>query len=251
MCYGKAGLDCLLQLLNEPEVSADKILVVTYDDPTNSMLLDYIRKAEIKYTYFSKDKTCDDIMNGFKPDFLFSIYFRDIVKPDILSLVRYSSVNLHPSLLPNYRGCFSVPWCIINGEKETGISYHYMDNNIDTGPIILQEKTNIFESETAFSLYHRLVALGTRHFSSMFDLVVRKNMSGIIQQNKGSIYYRKVPFGGEISLGWGKERIYNFIRALYFPPYDGAKIIYNGKDYIFSSCEEFDRFCCAYKISLN
>ena len=73
------------------------------------------------------------------PDLIFSAYYRDIVKQEILDIPRCGAVNLHGSLLPKYRGRVPINWAIINGETETGVTLHYMTAKADAGDIIDQE----------------------------------------------------------------------------------------------------------------
>ena len=72
------------------------------------------------------------------------------------------TINLHASLLPNYRGAAPINWAIINGEKETGVSTFFIEKEIDTGKIIQQEKVAIGENETVGELYARLMHLGAK-----------------------------------------------------------------------------------------
>ncbi len=250
-CYGKAGLDCLYELLNQKECAPGDILAVTYDDESNGTLLEHLRALGIRYkTGPINSAEVVEAIKGFSPDFLFSIYFRDIIGVEVLGLVRSASVNLHPSLLPDYKGCFSAPWAIINGEKRTGITYHIMAAGVDTGDILVQREISIGEEETAFSLYHRLVALGGRTFGEMFDLVARRGYRGSAQPPGGRRYRRGVPHEGFFKLEDGKDRIYRFIRAMYFPPHGGAKLAYNGAVHEFRTPIEFDAFCRENEIAL-
>ena len=86
--------------------------------------------------------------------------------PEVVwKMPEYGTFNLHASLLPNYRGAAPINWAIINGETETGVSTFFIDEKIDTGAMILQNKVNITENETAGSLHDKLMHLGS-------DLVV-------------------------------------------------------------------------------
>lgn len=79
---------------------------------------------------------------------------------EVWALPRYGTFNLHASLLPDYRGAAPINWAIINGETETGVTTFFIDEQIDTGHIILQERTAIGPRETAGDLHDRLMALG-------------------------------------------------------------------------------------------
>lgn len=250
-CYGKAGLDCLYQLLNQKECGAKNMLAITYNNPENRILIEHLEALGIPYTTDSiKEERVVKWIREFLPDYLFSIYFRDIIKKEILRAVKKTAVNLHPSLLPDYKGCFSAPWAIINGEKKTGITYHVIHESVDTGEILVQKELEIKDNETAFSLYHRLIALGTEVFPEMFDLVVRKGYKGIPQQPGGRLYKRGVPNSGFFTFEDGREKIHRFIRAMYFPPYAGAKLLYGDEVLEFKTVEEFDTFCAKKGISV-
>jgi methionyl-tRNA formyltransferase len=201
-CYGKAGLDCLYQLLNQEECAPGDLFVITYSNQLNRILLEHLNALHINYSTDSiTDESLVARIMDFSPDYMFSIYFKDIIKKNVLVSIKKAAVNLHPSLLPDYRGCFSVPWAIINGEK-------------------------IHANDTAFSLYHRLIALGVENFAVMFQLLVRNDFKGVTQNPGGRFYRRNLPFGGYISLDMGKQKIHKVIRALYFPHFAGAQIKY-------------------------
>ena len=106
--------------------------------------------------------------------------------------------NLHPSLLPKYRGCFSAPWAIINGESKSGITYHHMNGKFDDDNIILQETIDISDEETGYSLFQKLLHLGVSRFEKSFDLVVREKYKGSPQIGEPSYFPRKVPYDGYI-----------------------------------------------------
>lgn len=85
----------------------------------------------------------------FVPDVICSIYYRYIIGNDVIETVDGRIFNLHPALLPKYRGCSSLTWAMINGEKECGYTYHYINKTCDIGDIIFQNKITIEEFEKA------------------------------------------------------------------------------------------------------
>ncbi|APD89136.1 formyl transferase [Alteromonas mediterranea] len=163
----------------------------------------------------------------FIPDFIISVYYRNLIKPDVLKTSRYKPINLHPSLLPKYRGCSSLTWAIINNESEVGFSYHYIDKGIDTGNIILQQSLPIFDWDTQETLYYRVMFEGVKALPEAIELT-RSGIPGRPQLSAGSYYARGCPYGGEIQHNWSEAQVQRFIRAMTFPPYPPAK--FNGKD---------------------
>lgn len=142
--------------------------------------------------------------------------------------------NLHASLLPNYRGAAPINWAIINGEKETGVTTFFIDDKIDTGVIILQEKTPITEDDTAGSLHDTLMKVGA-------DLV----LSTVRQIGEGNIQTQKQPDSNELKsaykifkdtceVDWKKpiNDVYNHIRGLSPYPASWTTLII-GDDSIF------------------
>jgi len=97
----------------------------------------------------------EEKLKALDPDLFVVVAFR-ILPKSILEIPRIGSVNLHASLLPKYRGAAPIHWAIINGEEETGCTVFFLDEKVDTGNIITQEKISIFENETTGELYERL-----------------------------------------------------------------------------------------------
>jgi len=101
-------------------------------------------------------------LSSWKPDLIAVTAFGRILHAPILQLPPMGCVNVHGSLLPKYRGAAPVQWAVINGETETGITTMLMDEGMDTGPMLLQEKLAILPDDTAGTLAPRLAELGGR-----------------------------------------------------------------------------------------
>jgi methionyl-tRNA formyltransferase len=95
-----------------------------------------------------------------KPDFFCVADYGKILPGELLSIPRFFTLGVHPSLLPNYRGAAPINWALINGEKETGITVFKINEHIDAGDIILQKKITIAESDDILSLTDKLAHLG-------------------------------------------------------------------------------------------
>lgn len=101
-----------------------------------------------------------ETLKQWDPDLIAVTAFGRILPKEILNLPRFRCVNVHASLLPRYRGAAPIQWAIINGEEETGITIMLMDEGMDTGPILNQEKVPIFPEEVAGELSVRLAQIG-------------------------------------------------------------------------------------------
>ncbi len=95
-----------------------------------------------------------------RPDLFVVVAFGHILPKRLLELPRIGPINIHASLLPKYRGSAPIQWAVINGEKESGVTTMFMDEGMDTGDILLSEKTEITADDTSASLHDRLAVLG-------------------------------------------------------------------------------------------
>lgn len=94
------------------------------------------------------------------PKLICVVAYGKILPKEILDIPKFGCINLHASLLPKYRGAAPIQWAILNGDKMTGVSTMYMNEKMDEGDIIFQEKTEIGEYETTGELWDRLKAIG-------------------------------------------------------------------------------------------
>jgi len=99
-------------------------------------------------------------LSSYEPDIIALTAYGNILPANIINLPRLGTINVHGSLLPKYRGAAPIQWAIINGELETGITIMQMDEGVDTGDILLQEKMSIRPDDTAGTLAARLGELG-------------------------------------------------------------------------------------------
>ena len=88
-------------------------------------------------------------MRALQPDFLFSFYYRKMLKPGLLETPGHGALNMHGSLLPRYRGRAPVNWAVLRGERETGASLHYMELKPDAGDLVDQQAVPILRDDTA------------------------------------------------------------------------------------------------------
>ena len=164
---------------------------------------------------------------GLQPDVILSLYYRKILPPSVLALPRLGCVNIHPSLLPEYRGPTPTAWAILNGETRFGITIHLMDKGVDTGDILVREEYDIQPDETGYELHTRAMSLGLGLLKTRLRDIVEQRMTPIPQKGTGS-YYGRLP--AEAIINWQLEaaRIQNMVRV-YAEPYDRARTELEGK----------------------
>lgn len=214
--YNWAGCKALELLLERNY----EVFVYTHQSPWYvNNLIEFCNYKKVK---FSTDKITINNL-PFLPNVITSVYYRYLFDQDIINVVNKKIFNLHPSLLPEYKGCSSLTWAIINGESHCGFTYHYIQKEVDKGNIIFQRKEKIYEFDTQQSLYSRIMFKSLEHFNEVLDMVIAGN-PGKEQPSKGSFYKRGCPHNGKLSRKWDIDKQKRFIKAMINPPLDPAKL---------------------------
>ena len=170
-----------------------------------------------------------EAVNEIAPDLILSIYFRNMFPPELLSIPGLGAMNLHGSFLPKFRGRVSINWAIIEGEAETGITLHYMDEKPDHGAIIGQKRVKIEIDDTAKSLHRKMAREAYSLIAESLPLIeAGKNPRTPQDHSKSTYYGARGPEDGRIDWGAPAIRVYNLIRAV-TDPYPGAFTEFRGK----------------------
>ncbi len=162
------------------------------------------------------------------PELLLVGGFSIILKPPILNLPSIGCVNTHSSLLPRHRGPNPFTAAILAGDEETGVTFHVMDEGIDTGAILEQHRLPIREDDTAGALYKRAAALAGDHIVALLDRIETEGrLAGEPQPTEGATY-EKLPKPEDTFLDWIEpaEQLHRKVRALY--PLMRAKFLFRG-----------------------
>lgn len=195
--------------------------VFVYTHKTENYIADLEGLCIRKKVEYSLDKI--QIHNlPFIPDMICSIYYRWIIGKDVIDIVKGKIFNLHPALLPKYRGCSSLTWAMINGENECGFTYHYIDQGCDTGNIIIQKTVKIEDFDTQLTLYNRVMFESMSYFLEAVSLV-EQGYAGQVQTGSPTQYKRGCPMEGRISDLMDEEMKERFVRAMCYPPYPAAR----------------------------
>lgn len=235
------GCFCLKELINRRENIVG--VIARHDDPAPGVWYGSVSKiAEEKDLRVFKPKDIND--HGFakeiknlRPDMLFVVFYPQILKKHFIDIPPRGCINLHFAPLPKYRGCMPGAWAIIEGQKEFGVTMHYIDEGVDSGDIIAQEMFKIEEDDTGYSLYKRCESIGEKLFKRTFPLI-KAQKAGRMSQDKSKVIYHKRGLPNQRYIDWGNSsrNIYNFIRALTFPVFPGPRTTLNGKEIIVKKC---------------
>lgn len=163
-----------------------------------------------------------ETLQGIRPDVIVVWSFPMILPPAVINTPRLGCVNLHGGLLPQYRGRNVMQWAIINGENETGVALHYMNEAIDAGPIIDQKKFPIHWEDDAKSVREKLKDAGLLLLAQWWAAIKAGTAPRKPQDEAKAKYYpRRRPDDGLIDWSSSSTSIYNLVRAL-VSPWPGA-----------------------------
>ena len=169
-----------------------------------------------------------DVVISLKPDLFVVVAFGLIIPGKVLNAARWGGINIHASLLPKYRGSAPIQWAIINNEKKTGLTTMFMDEGMDTGPILMQQELDILEGETAGRLHDRLSFLAPGLLIKTLEGLAQGTIEGKEQDESLASYTSKLKKEqGLINWSWPAERICGLIRGL--DPWPGAYTCYKEK----------------------
>jgi methionyl-tRNA formyltransferase len=164
-----------------------------------------ITAQKYKIPILQPDKILDSKFDiqGSKPDLIIVAAYGQILPKEILEIPKKGSLNIHPSLLPKYRGASPIQYVILNGDKKTGVTIILMDEKMDHGPILNQRALEIEEDETSATLYYKLANLG----ASLFMETIPKWMQGMIKphpQDDAQATYTKILTREDGKINWKK-----------------------------------------------
>lgn len=160
------------------------------------------------------DTECINKLKELKPDFIVVIAFGQLLTKEVLDIPKYGCINLHGSILPMYRGAAPIQWSVIKGEKVSGNTTMLMDEGIDTGDILLQDKVEITEKMTAGELYDILKERGSKLLIETLEGYSKGKIKRIKQS--GDTFYAKMLNKNIAKINWDDHatNINNLIRGL-------------------------------------
>ena len=214
------------------------VAVVTQPDKPVGRHQDTLQPSQVKQYAISKglpilqpekmkDPVFIEALRSFNADIQVVVAFRML--PEIVwDMPRFGTFNVHAALLPQYRGAAPINWAVINGETKTGVTTFFLDHNIDTGRIILQETFEIKDDYNVEDVYNGLMSLGAKAALKTLDMITagHGNVETLEQDcliNDESVLHSAPKiFKETCQINWNNtcKQIYDFIRGL--SPYPGA-----------------------------
>lgn len=232
---------CLEEILkNNGKISG---IISSYNSGINS---DYSDLSDIAQKYnipflLTEDINSNDTEEWIidkKPDIIFCFGWSRLIKKRLLNLPPMGILGVHPALLPANRGRHPIIWAIALGLKKSGLTFFFMDEGADSGPILSQKEFEISETENASDVYEKIKTLASIQIKEFLPLLERNTYEVFAQDNSKSNYLRKRTVkDGIIDWRMPSRGILNLVRALY-KPYPGAEIKIKDKTYKIWKAEE-------------
>lgn len=224
--YHNVGVRCLAVLLAH---GVEVVRVITHqDNPNEEIWFDSVAALAARYDIpVSMPEDANDPalvaeLTALKPDFLFSFYYRQMLKSPLLALPRQGAYNMHGSLLPKYRGRVPVNWAIIHGECETGATLHQMLEKPDAGGIVAQQAVPILPDDTAGEVFSKVTLAAELALDrALPDLLAGRITPQAQNLAAGSYFSGRRAEDGRIDWRQPAAIVHNLIRAV-APPYPGA-----------------------------
>ena len=164
-----------------------------------------------------------------RPDFLFSFYYRRMLKPHLLRLAPRGAYNMHGSLLPKYRGRVPVNWAVIRGERETGATLHQMVEQADAGAIVAQHSVPILPNDTAVVVFNKVTVAAEIALDAVLPSLLAGSAGHTPQDlSRGSYFGARKPEDGRIDWNDTARAVHDLVRGV-APPYPGAFTSIAGK----------------------
>jgi methionyl-tRNA formyltransferase len=230
--YSEVGFRCLRVLLDQGVTIP--LLFTHADDPGENRwwgsVQDLAREAGLRVETPADPNTPQWIAAGEAAgaDFLFSFYYRYMLKPAWLGVARRGALNMHGSLLPRYRGRAPVHWAILNGATETGASLHYMVEKPDAGALVDQQAVPILADDNALAVSLKVAAAAQVVLArSLPRLIDGSAVARPLDLAAGSYFGRRTPEDGRIDWRGGARAVHDLVRAV-APPFPGAFTEVNG-----------------------
>lgn len=231
--YHDVGVNCLKALIS---AGIEVDLVITHqDDPHENIWFGSVAKLCVEKNIPYITPRADELtglipkLQSLAPDYLFSFYYRHMIPAQILACAKIAALNMHGSLLPNFRGRAPVNWAILHGVSETGATLHIMEVKPDAGDIVGQAAVSIGPDETATEVFGKVSTAAVEVINQVLPSLVKGNVPRKPNElEKGSYFGGRKPADGQIQWKQTALQVHNLVRAV-APPYPGAFTEHQGQ----------------------
>jgi methionyl-tRNA formyltransferase len=231
--YHDVGVRCLKVLLSgQVEIP---LVVTVPDDPAETRWYQSVAATAADYGLHclapesANTPELERRVEALQPDFLFSFYYRSLLNERLLASAGRGALNMHGSLLPRYRGRAPINWAILHGERETGVTLHYMVPRADAGDIVDSQAVPILIDDDAREVFTKVTVAA--------ELVLARSLPGLLDGTAprrpqplvpGEYFGRRTAADGRIDWRADARAIHDLVRAV-APPFPGAFALVDGE----------------------
>ncbi len=224
----------------------DVSVVFSYDDSKKMNFSDFSNFDDITKKYSLKHVKVNnindieniEILNQIQPDLILVMGWSQLLKNDILSIPKLGVIGSHPTELPKYRGRAPIPWSILKDLKQSALTFFFIEESVDDGDILDQQKFLIDDNDDATSIYNKVIVLGKQMIISTLHSIKDGNAKRIKQDPTLFIenWPKRTPEHGKINWDSTSDEVLKLIRATTYP-YPGAFTFYNHQKVIIWKAE--------------
>ena len=214
----EAGQDEVVGVVSQPDRPAGRKRVLT-----PCPLRAFADQQQLNVLTPEKVGSPDSVqaLSKLKPDLFIVVAYGQYIPTRVIELAPFEAINVHPSLLPKYRGSAPIQWAILNGDKQTGVSIIYLAKKMDAGDILRQEIYPLGSDETSNTLHDKLAEFGSELLIKAIGDIRNNTVSRTVQNESDVVEIRKfTKDDGKIDWSLSAETIRNRIRA--FDPWPGS-----------------------------
>ncbi len=225
-----------LQLLSQ--ITHVKLVVSSEDKPKDrgkKIVSNYVKSfamdmgLTVDAPAVIREKSWIDQVRAYEPDLIVTASYGKILPPELLAIPTIGCVNIHPSLLPQYRGADPIFWQLYHGCQSSGVTIFSMNKELDQGDILLTEEVVIEEHDNYESLETKMIKAGLELLKKLIDIIDNHGKINARPQANGKYFYARKITEAEEKIHWDQTRkdIINQVRAL--SPRIGAYTLFKGK----------------------
>ncbi|TWP52435.1 methionyl-tRNA formyltransferase [Lentzea tibetensis] len=227
--WGHRTLQALLD--SEHEV----VLVVTHPDGYETIWNDSVAElaaahgVEVVVRERPDDQELLTKLKEVEPDVIVATNWRTWIPPQVFTLPKHGTLNVHDSLLPSYAGFSPLIWALINDEKEVGVTAHMMDDTLDAGDVVLQRSVPVGPRDTTAILFEKTLALfGPITVDGLNEIASGRTDFAEQDRSKASFFHKRAPEDYRVDFTWSAEELDRLVRAQ-CAPYPSAFCFHKGQ----------------------
>ena len=213
--FEKTELTAIFTKEDKPNTRGNKIIA----NPVKQFGTEH--DIEVIQPHKLKDEELIKRIKEIDPDLIVVVAYGKIIPREIIDIPKYGIINVHSSLLPKYRGASPIHSAVLNGDKETGVSIMYIEEELDSGDVILMESCEITETDTLGTLHDKLKVIGAELLGKALSLIEKEEVSSTPQDHTKATFVKPITKEEE-KIDWSRpaEEVYNKVRGL--NPFPGA-----------------------------